>query len=60
MTLSNASEKLISSFMAHDFHCMYHFPLPEAYMDSYFYAVTKYLSTKYVIKGWVKEPSKFR
>lgn len=45
--------------MAHDFQTMYPLPLSETYMDSHFYVVTNYLRTKDVIKGWMKEPSKF-
>lgn len=60
MTLNSVNGQSLASFMSHDFQLMYHLLLPEVYMDSPFYAVTSYLTTNDVIKGWVKEPSKFR
>lgn len=39
---------------------MYHFPKPETLTDSYFYAIKRYMSTKDIVKGWLKEPSKFQ
>lgn len=59
MNLNSVSGQRLASFMAHDFESMCHFPLLESYMDSQFYAVTSYLSTKHIIKSWVKEPSQF-
>lgn len=59
MTLNNFSGQQLASYLAHDILLMYHLPKLEAYMDSYFYEVTNYLSTKDVIKTWVKEPTKF-
>jgi len=58
MTLSSVSGQWLSSYMAYDFHLMYHFPFLEAYMDSHFYVVANYLIAKNVIKTWVKEASK--
>ena len=59
MSLSSVSRKRLSSFMVHYYHHMYHLLLLESYRDSQFYVVTSHLSTKAVIKGWVKEPSGF-
>jgi len=59
MTLISVSGWRLTSYMAHDFHLMYHFPFPKAYIYSHFYAITSCLRTKDVIKIWMKEPSKF-
>ena len=55
--LSNGQR--LASFLTNDYQLMYHLPMPKSYMDSHFYVITSYLSTKDVIKGWAKEPSKF-
>lgn len=60
MTLTNVSEHKLTTFLAADYHIMYHFLEPKAIMDSYFYATNIYMSTKDIVKGWVKEPSKFQ
>lgn len=59
MTLNSASGQRLSSFLVADYHLMYHLPKPESLMDLYFYATTSYLRTKDIVKGLVKEPTKF-
>lgn len=56
--LGSTNGRRLSSFLAVDYHLMYHFPKTKLFMDSYFYAKTNYLSTKEIVKGWVKEPPK--
>jgi len=63
----DTKNKLLSSFgghhiasnIDHDFQYMYDLPNPKQYMDSHLYVITNYLSTKYVILNWVKDPTKF-
>lgn len=59
MTLNNTIGQRLASFLAPNYHLMYHLSKPKSPMDSYFYVTTIYLSTKDIVKIWVKEPTKF-
>lgn len=59
MTLININGKNLATFLAEDYQHMYHLPEPVNLMESYFYATHNSWSTKYIIKGLVKDPSKF-
>lgn len=57
MILSNSNGKRLAYFMEPNYQLMYHFLMLESLMDYHFYAITNYLSTKDIVKIWVKEPS---
>jgi len=59
MTLNGANGKRLASFLVGDYHLMYHFHKPESLIDYYVYSKTNYLSTKDIVKVWVKEPNFF-
>lgn len=59
MTLNNGNGQMIFYFLALDYHRMYRLLELEPLMDSYFYSITNYLSTKNILKIWVKELAKF-
>jgi len=59
MTLSSDIGHKLYTFRAEEYQCMYHFPEAVERMDSLFHATHIYVNTRYIVKGWVKETSKF-
>ena len=60
MILSSASGTQLSSFIMENYHHMFHLPHLVNCMDPLFYAPHNNVNTRYIIKHWVKELSKFK